>query len=131
MITILSCSTSKLSESNLCKNGKQVEIFKDKKIFSKNKKGITIYFDTGFDSNLKLMINEKIVIDTLIKTSPVSEPIFLNYSYKTSNDKQILKIKTDIDCLEVELDKKYNVLGLYNYSDKWILSYRKELPSFE
>lgn len=121
---------SKVIQMNLCENGKPVEIYNEKKPSSKEQKNIVLYFDTGFDSNVKLMINEKVVIDTLIKTSPVSIPAIYHYSYKTDT-KQILKIQTDIDCLEIELNKKYGVLGLYNYSDKWVLSYRKNLPFFE
>lgn len=126
-----SCAGSKIVQVNLCENGKHIEVYKEKKASSKEQKGIVLYFDTGFNSNVRLMVNEKIVIDTLIVTSSISDPIFCHYIYEPTKIKQILKIQTDVDCLEVELDKKYNVLGLYNYSDKWILSYRKELPIFE
>ncbi|MGV0923423.1 hypothetical protein [Empedobacter tilapiae] len=115
---------------NLCKKGKPVQIYIEKKASSKEQKDIALYFDTGFNSNVKLMINEKIVIDTLIETSPISIPIIYHYSYKQTDTKQILKIETDIDCLEVELNKKYSILGLYNYSDKWVLSYREKLPTW-
>ncbi|MDH0659328.1 MULTISPECIES: hypothetical protein [unclassified Empedobacter] len=131
IISITSCNSSKLVEMNLCKNGKQIEIFKEKKLFSKSQKDLTLYLDTGFNSNIKLMINDEVIIDTLIETSPISEPIIYHYSYKVNNDIQILKIKTDTDCLETILDKNYSILGLYNYSNKWTLSYRKDFPILE
>ncbi|WP_334126986.1 hypothetical protein [Empedobacter brevis] len=126
-----SCGGSKVVQMNLCNNGKKVEIYKERNTFSKEQKNIILFFDTGFNSKVKLQINNTVIADTIINSTPVSIPDVFSYSYNTEKEKQMLKVQTDVDCLEIELDKGYKVLGLYNYSDKWVLSYRKELPVFE
>lgn len=129
VIFLFSCRVGKvIVQENNCDNGKKVEIYKGRNLFSKEQKSITLFFDTGFNSNVKLQINNTVIADTIMNSTPVSIPDVFIYSYSTEKEKQILKIQTDIDCLEIELDKRYKVLGLYNYSDKWVLSYRNDLP---
>lgn len=131
IILCVSCRSTKSINSNCNVNEKRVEIYKDNQLFGIKKNNIIIFFDTGFNSKVQIKINDKVVLDTIINSTPVSTPFAFEYYYIKNKKGQVLKIQTDSECLEVELDTKYRVLGLYNYPNYWMLSYRKRMPQFE
>lgn len=104
-----------------------------KLVADKSKQTITVFLESYFSGNVLGYIgNELIFSDNVITEESLgtTEKYFI-YDYSKANSLAKIKILTENDCLEINIEKKYKLVYIYFYKGKWDVVYSNIYPTYE
>ncbi|WPO81975.1 hypothetical protein SD427_14540 [Chryseobacterium sp. JJR-5R] len=133
---VFSCKnhTNSIKQSS-CNDIYEIQYDKSKKYLlskkEKDKNYFIIYIENNFNDKLKININKKIIFDKQVitnnqKPDDYSERII----YKMDgNDKNIMNLQSELNkaCIEIPLDKKYRIIYLFYYQNKFIVRFSNQI----
>ena len=90
---------------------------------SENVQYLTINFDSGFDDNVKAIINDSLYFDEKLITNSSSGFKGKSINYLGDKDATLTILINNRKCLTTKLNLDYQKLHIYYSRDKWRIAY--------
>ena len=102
-------------------------------IADKSKKTITVFLESYFRGNVQGFIEDELFFSDNVVTeeSLGTTGKYFIYDYSKNSSLPKIKILTEDDCLEINIEKKYKIVYIYNYEGKWDVIYSNIYPTYE
>ncbi|NOJ75343.1 hypothetical protein [Empedobacter stercoris] len=102
-------------------------------VADKSKQTITVFLESYLSGNVQGYIGDELIFSDNVVTeeSLGTTGKYFTYDYSKNSSLAKIKILTEDDCLEINIEKKYKLVYIYNYEGKWDVIYSNIYPTYE
>lgn len=124
---------SKCSDNVSIQYWKPTKKAKNKRIANKSDQKVTVFLESYFNGIVRgYVAKEKVFSENVVTEESLGTTgKYFIYDYSKDSDLPTIKILTENDCLEINIKKKYKLVYIYNYKERWDVIYSNFYPTYE